>query len=318
VISTNYNLLTQLAGDGMTIRSQYDQTEEQAATGRVSDTYSGLGAQARTSLDLRPVIAHQSVWQSNIDAAQSRLDVTQTALSSINAIATNFYSQVNNINDVGDSEVTDIAASAKTALQQMGDLLNTKSGNVYIFAGQDTSNPPVPNTDPTVTGPQLLASPPTTAPFSSTIGTAVPEVDVGDGQRHKIGILANANGVAVSSAPTSGSYMRDIMTSLATLANLTAGPTAQATAQSVRSQLSSAISALATDTGALGEVQSTLTQRQSTLAETSTALSSQVSSVEDVDVAATLTKASSLQTQLQASYQIIAESRQLTLTSFLS
>jgi flagellin-like hook-associated protein FlgL len=43
-----------------------------------------------------------------------------------------------------------------------------------------------------------------------------------------------------------------------------------------------------------------------------------LSSVEDVDVAAALTKAAGLQTQLQASYQIIAGSRQLTLASFLS
>lgn len=317
MISAEFSLLSRLADDGVTVRKQLAQVQEQAATGRVSDTYSGLGTQARTSLDLRPVLAHQSVWQANIDSASARLDVTQSSLQAISQIASNFYAKTNNINSLGVSEVTDLATAAKSALEQVGQLLNSKSGDIYVFAGQDTSNPPVPNTNPTAMATALLASPPTTAPFSTTIGTAVPQVEVGEGQRMQVGLLANANTLAVSNAPTSGSYMRDIMTSLATLANLTPGATAQATAQSVRTQLSSAITAIGSETGALGDVQSTLNQRKTALSATSTALSAQLSSVEEVDVAAALTKAASLQTQLQASYQIIAGSRSLTLASFL-
>jgi flagellin-like hook-associated protein FlgL len=163
----------------------------------------------------------------------------------------------------------------------------------------------------------LLATPTTTAPFSSTISSSVPQVEIGNGERLSMGVLANANTLTASSAPTTGSYMRDIMTSLATLANLTPGGSAPATAQAVRAQLSSAITAIGTESGALGNIQTTLDQRKSALSATSTALSAQLSSVEDVDVAAALTKASSLQTQLEASYQIIAGSRSLTLASFL-
>jgi len=317
MISGEYGLLLRLADDGATVRKQLAQVQEQAATGRVSDTYAGLGVQARTSLDLRPTIAHQAVWQSNIDSAAARLDVTQSSLKAISQIASDFYAKTNSINDLGVSQVTDIAGAAKAALQQVAQLLNSKSGDIYVFAGQDTANPPVPNTNPAALSAALLATPTTTAPFSSTLGTAVPQVEVAEGQRMQVGVLANANTLAVSSPPTSGSYMRDVMTSLATLANLTPGPTAQATAQTVRTQLSGAITAMSSETGALGNIQNTLTQRKTALSETSTALSAQLSSVEDVDVAAALTQASSLQTQLQASYQIIAASRQLTLASFL-
>ena len=317
MIGTDYTLMARLLDQGTTVRKQLAQVEEQAATGRVSDTYAGLGAQARTSLDLRPTLAHQAAWQSNIDAASARLNVTQSALSSISSIASDFYARTNTINDNGVSEVASVSDAAKSALQQVAQLLNTKSGDVYVFAGQDTSNPPVPNTDPTVVGADLLASDTATPPFSSTLGTAVPEVEVGEGQRMQAGLLANANTLAVSGAPTTGSYMRDIMKSLAMLANLTPGPGAQATAMSARAQLSSAITAMSTETGALGGIQKTLTNRRSALSDTSTALSSQLSSVEDVDVAAALTKASTLQVQLQASYQIIAGSRSLNLAAFL-
>ena len=43
------------------------------------------------------------------------------------------------------SEVDTIAASARDALSQVAGLLDTQDAGVYVFAGQDTGNPPVPN-----------------------------------------------------------------------------------------------------------------------------------------------------------------------------
>ncbi len=63
MISSEYALLSRLADDGATIRKQLATAQEQSASGKVSDTYSGLGATARTSLDLRPTLAHQAAWQ---------------------------------------------------------------------------------------------------------------------------------------------------------------------------------------------------------------------------------------------------------------
>ena len=92
----------------------------------------------------------------------------------------------------------------------------------------------------------------------------------------QVGLLANQNTLATSQAPTSGSYIRDVLTSLATLANLTAGPAAATTAASVHSTLGSAVAALSDEQGALGDLQSGLTRRQTTLASIQTALSAQV------------------------------------------
>ena len=311
------SLLSRLTQDSGAVKQQLGVALQQEATGKISGEYSGLGTGTRTSLDLRPSVQHLQTWQNNIDAAATRLNVTQTALTQIGSIASKFYAQTNNINGVGASEVGSIAADAKQALQQVAQLLNTKSGNTYVFAGQDTATPPLTSTDPAVVGAAVLATPPTTAPFSSTIGTAVPTVEVGDGQTVQVGLLANQNTLAVSAPPTSGSYIRDILAGLATLANLTPGPTAQATAAGVRAQLGSAVTALSDEQGALGDLQSGLTARQTTLAATQTALTAQVSNAEDVDAAATLTKVQSLQTQLQASYQLIAGVKTLSLATYL-
>ncbi len=317
MISSEYALLARLAEDGGTIRKQLAQVQEQVSTGRVAGSYAGLGAGARTSLDLRPALAHQAVWQSNIDTAEARLDVTQSSLKAISGIASEFYGRTNNLNQLGVSEVASIAGAARSALQQVAQLLNSKLGDVYVFAGQDTGNPPLPSTDPAVLGSALLASDTATAPFSATLGTAPPQVEVAEGQRLSTGVLANQNTLAVSEAPTTGSYMRDVMRALATLAGLTEGPGVPAVSTDTRARLSSAITAMATETGALGNVQNTFNHRRAALDETSTALTKQISSVEDVDVAAALTRASTLQTQLQASYQVIAGSRELSLARFL-
>jgi flagellin-like hook-associated protein FlgL len=74
---------------------------------------------------------------------------------------------------------------------------------------------------------------------------------------------------------------------------------------------------MAEDTGVLGNTQSALSTTQTTLADTQTALTAQVSSVQDVNMASTLSNLSLVETQLQASYQVIATVSQLSLVKFL-
>ncbi len=299
------------------LRTKLDMALRQQSTGRVAESFAGLGPAARTSLDARPAMARTQTWQDNIDRAASRLDVTQTALKQIAAVAQEFYARTNAINQVGVSEAGSIASSARLALQQVAQLLNTKVGDTYVFAGQDTANPPVPDTDPAVVGAALLASDTAPAPFSTTLGTVPPTIEVGEGQRVQIGLIANRNTLATSDAPTTGSYMRDVMRALAALATLTPGPAAEATAADSRTRLHGAIGAMATETGTLGDIQATLATRKTTLAATQTALNQQVSNAEDVDLAEVLTRISTLQTHLQASYQLIAGLKDLSLAKYL-
>lgn len=310
-------LLARLTQAGSLVRQRLDAALEQQSSGHVADSYGGLGTLARTSLDLRPALRHHQVWQANIDQAAGRLDATQAALTRIGGIAAEFYARTNDVNHTGTSEVASLAAAAKQALEQVAQALNTRVGNAYVFAGQDTDTPPVPDTDPAVVGAALLASDTATAPFSANIGAALPTVEVGEGQRVATGVLANRNTLAVSAAPTTGSYMRDVMRALATLATLVDGPGVEAVAADTRTRLYGAIGAMSNETGALGDLQRGLETRKVALAATETALTKQVSDIEDVDMAATLVRVASLQTQLQASYQVIAGARDLSLARFL-
>ncbi len=357
--------LVRLVQDSTIIHGRLDKLTNQASTGLIADNYAGLGTGAPVSLDLRPQIASLQTWQNNVDAATGRMSVAQSALTQLQSIAANFYAQLNNVQSVNASEVDSIAASARDALRQVAGLLDTQDGGIYVFAGQDTGNPPVPAPDSiltsgfytqinaavgnlaingsaataTATYDVATSNAPGTSPFSAwlsqpstTLQANPPVVQVGQNQSEPVGIPASANGLipdsvstgnAIVGGPpsTTGSYMRDVLRALATIGSLSSSqandPGFDDLMQDTRISLSQATSAMAQDAGVLGNVQSSLTATQTRLADTQTALTGQVSAAEDVDMAATLSKLSLVQTQMQASYQLIATLGGMSLVKFL-
>jgi len=166
-----------------------------------------------------------------------------------------------------------------------------------------------------------------TSPFSAYLSQpatalARPTVEIGTGQREPIGLLASANAdVTSTGTSTTGSYMRDLMRALATIGSLSSLQVGAAgfgaLVQDTQASLGNAITAMNTDAGVLGDRQTALTQTQTTLAGVTTALQGQLSNAQDVDTAKTLTALSQTQTQLQASYQLIAQMKGLTLVAYI-
>jgi len=360
--SNEYGLYGALTGnvlqDSTTIKQQLDTLTEQAGTGYVSDSYAGLGAGAAgTALSLQPQIASLQAYQNNISAAAATMGVSQTALTQISAIASNFYAQVVNLNGLDPSEVDSVASDAQSALQQVAGLLDTTEGGSYVFAGQDSNNPPVPNPDAitssgfftqiqaavaglassggAATSQAVIAiaasNAATTSPFSaalsqpaSALANFVPTVANAPGQQTAIGVVASANAAVASAgtpATTTGSYTRDILCALATIGSLTSGQVNVAgfstVVGNVYTSLGNAITALNQDAGVLGDTQSALQTQATTQANVSTALRTQVGNVEDVNMAQTLSQLTQTQTRLQASYQLITGLQTLTLAKFL-
>jgi flagellin-like hook-associated protein FlgL len=231
--------------------------------------------------------------------------------------------------------------------------LNTQDGDNYLFAGQDTANAPVPSgnnilssgfylqINAAVAGLSANGASATTAatltiassnatgtsPFSTYLSQSVSAisatvVQTGEGGTVQTGLLASGNSVAVSSGTsTTGSYMRDLMRALATLGSMTSSqvndPGFGALVQDTSASLTGVVSAMATDAGVLGNTQANLATTKTQLSATTTALTGQLSSVQDVDMAAALSKLTSMQTQLQASYRLITGENSLSLMNFL-
>ena len=328
-------------------KTQLDTLTQQVSDGLVSDSYAGLGAAAQTSVDLRPQLGHLATQQTAINAVTGQLDVTQNALTQITSIASSFNSQIASLNNVSPTQIDTVAAGARMALQQMASLLDTTDGGNYVFAGTDSSNPPVPDPEDittsgfftqigtavaglsangaaaTAASTLQIASSDTagTTPFSGPPGQ-VATLELGASAPVQVGVLANNNTLVTSTGPsTTGSYMRDIMRGLATLGNLSStqanDPGFTALVQDTQSSLSGAITAIGQESGALGNIQSSLTAVQTQASETNTALTTQVSSVEDVDMAKTVSSLSQVQTQLSASYKLISEISKMSLVDYL-
>ena len=347
MIVGDYGPLGQAIFGSSQVKSQLDTLTAQAASGQVSASYAGLGAGARTSLDLRPQVNALQAQQAAIDQVTGRMSVTQTALTQINTLATSLNSQLAELNNVTPSQIDSVALSARSGLQQVAALLNTTDGSTYVFAGIDSGNPPVPNAATitssafftqigaavatlatsgaaaTLSATLAIASSnaPGTTPFAGPPGQA-PTVLLGTGAPAQVGVLANANTLAISSGTsTTGSFMRDILRGFATLANLSSSqanaPGFTTLVQDTRTSLSLAIGAMGTETGALGNIQSSLAAEKTQAADIGTALDVQLGSVENVDMAKTLSDLSAVQTQLSASYKLISEISSLSLVHFL-
>jgi flagellar hook-associated protein 3 FlgL len=358
----DYGQMTGLISDGGAVKQKLDQLTDQISTGLVSDTYAGLGSGAAVSLDLQPQIASLQTWQNNINQAASGMQVTQTAMTQIQQIAANFVAQTGNLEGSDASEVDSVAASAQQALVQVAGLLDTQDGNTYVFSGQDTENPPVPDPDSILTsgfytqinaqvsqlGTQGAAATtantltiagsdaPGLSPFSAYLSQPLqnaanptstlqaPTIQVGQGQTASVGLLASANSAVTSTgvpATSTGSYIRDLMLSLATIGSLSSSQVGDAgyttLVQSTNATLTGAVSAMAEDVGVLGNTQTSLTTAQTTMSDTATALTTQVGDVQDVDVAQAMTNLQLVETQLQASYQVIAAMSGLSLAKYL-
>ncbi len=335
-------LLGMLASQSATVRQRMDVLSQQAATGQKSATYAGLGDGAKISIDLRPQLQRIDTYTNNISQADTKLQMTGSALQQLSDIAANFATQTINMSAQTSPAVDSIAVQARLALQQVQVLLNTQSGGAYLFAGQDRANQPVPdaelaafvaavqapvatltNTNAAATAAATLAAATTTTVTSATLGTARVVVEVGDGLDLASGVVAGQNAYAVQTAPGStGSYVKDLVRGLATLAAMNSGQTALGNGftsfvTDIGTTLKGAVSAIGTEMAGIGQQQTVLSAQKSALSDTATAFTTQLSSVEDVDMAATATALSQVQTQLQASYKLIASMQNLSLVGYL-
>jgi flagellar hook-associated protein 3 FlgL len=351
MISGDYSTLGQLIANNASVKSQLNKLTEQISTGHKANSYGGLGSATQPALNLGNQISTLTNEQTVIGTATSQISVTQNALSQIYSIASKFAADTDSLNGVDPNSVDTVAAEANSALQQLAGLLDTKDGDVYVFAGTDSSNPPIPNPEDitssdfytqiasaigslsstTDNSAGILASTLATAqsnaagttPFSAGAATAAAAtLQLSNGQRVQTGLLASSNTLASSTGnSTTGSYTRDLLRSLSTLANLSSAqvndPGFTAVVADTRSSLQGAVTALSNETGALGNIQSTLTTTQTEESDTVTTLQTQLANVQDVDTATAITQLQEVETQLQASYKLVSSLQNLSLVNYL-
>jgi flagellin-like hook-associated protein FlgL len=355
---TGISLTSRIDLNTIVLRERLTKLGDQISTGRKGNSYAALGTEAPKAMDMRADIGRRETYQNTIGQTLSKVQVTQNVLNRIGAIAEKFAASSTKLLGAAKPEEIQIqAGQAKAALVEVAHLLNENYAGEYLFGGTDTHNPPIPNPNAiatTTTGmakkiadevAKLNATNATTVltaitgwatdddplvtPFSEYLETGDGKTEgrrnllVSDNERIDYGIIANRNAAVVSSGETTGSWARDLLRGLASIAGLT--PEKSQLGQSyvgfvtkVQEGLRSSVDALALERGALGVTEARLQSVQTLHESVTVSLTLQVRDLEEVDMAKTITSFQATQTQLEASYRAIAIAQQLSLTRFLS
>ncbi len=340
--TANGSTLARLTRESSVIKTQLDTLTTQASTGLVSQRFGGLGSAAQLSLDLRPQISRIDSFTQNIGVANTKLSVTDSTLGQLQTIAQTFLTGTYQMSATTPQGVDTMASQAKSALGQVEALLNTQVGQNYIFTGEDTSRPPLSDSafqsyvqsiqapvsslaaiGGTATAAATLAAAGASSPYTATIGSAPQTMQIGFGETAKVGVVAGQNAFATSQGgSTTGSYANDLIRALATISATSSSQTS--TGQSftdlindTRTSLQGVVNTISAEQSGIGIQQQILTQSQATLTSTKSALTTQVSNVENVDAAATAPALTQAQQQLQISYKLISSMQSLSLVSYL-
>lgn len=134
-------------------RSQLDDLQRQLGTGQKSTTYAGLGPDRGLSVSLRNQL---NLMNGYADAATNvgvRIDLASNALSGISSVATTVKGATQTDSFTVDSSgQTQTQRSAVGQLDQILQLLNTQSGDRYLFSGRATNQPSTGTLDQILNG----------------------------------------------------------------------------------------------------------------------------------------------------------------------
>ena len=352
---SNINLTARISLNATQLRDRITVLGEQISAGRKGKTYAAVGSDAPKAIDLRGELGRRETYQTTINQTLSKIRVSQDVLDRIGAIAEKFTANTAKLLGGAKPEEIQIqAAQAEAAMAEVATLLNEQFNGEYLFGGSDSRNPPIPNPQAIATSGMGLAikaqiaslngsnvtsvtnatktlaqsNAAGTTPFSVFLSTGPGATEArvniigNDSDRVEYGIHANRNASIVSTGDTTGSWARDLLRGLASIAGLTPdkaqlGNDYTTLVTTIRNGLNSSVDALALERGSLGLTEDRLQSMASRHESVSTSLTLQLSSLEEVDMAKTITSFQTTQTQLEASYRAIAMAQQLSLTRFL-
>src|SRR6187401_2319452 len=127
----------------LNIRAQLDNLTQQLASGRVSTTYAGQGANRGFALSLRAQVSGLNSYADTAKNVNTRLNVANLALQGLSDIATSVKSAASTSTIVlNNNGQTSGQITAQAAFANAVAVLNTQSGDRFLFSGRATDTPP--------------------------------------------------------------------------------------------------------------------------------------------------------------------------------
>ena len=300
------NLYLQSIGQ---FQTQASTLESEVATGVKSTQLSGLGATAGQLTDLQSEISQNQSYINTVTTVQQNVQESTTALSSIENIASNLAS---GLQQSAYATPPTIQSTASQLLQEISDLLNQQGANGYIFSGSQTGTAPfdasgLPNPG-TLTA--AVSGAPPSGYYAGNDTAAQAQVDTN---------LNITYGVTADNPA-----IENVVRVLNFLANLPAGspsssnPADEANVTQAQDLLNQGVSGLqqiiANQSGQTAELNQVQQEHQNAINLAQQSLGT----AENVDPATVITQLNTLETNMQASYTAISDLQKLSLVNYLS
>ncbi len=360
MISSSYGQLSRLIDVSTRSMDRFNEVQKQIATGKKSDTFGGYAPVARTVINLQNEFSRRESYINSIAIAQPRLAATQTALGRISTIMGDIQKTALSAAGTGPKDANLIRQQAQSSLKELTSLLNTKSDGQYIFAGSDSANAPIPSddlmggtsslfTDISARLSQIDGTPGNTLDdvladinalamddtsgrtiFSASLSAPKPvgtqdeaprSIAADDGQRVAVSPQSISYKDPTAPADSTGSWVRDLMRDLMTLASapdsLINSADGEAMMGRIAGNMDREMVSLGRTTANLAMSQRSLDALSEKHADMRVALKSQSSNVEDIDYTEAAARLKILETQLQSSWTILSRLGSMSLANFL-
>lgn len=178
-------------------QSAAQERQIQLATGKIADSYGGIGARTGELLSAEGVLARSKAYDGAADTALSRFQLQESGLSTVADAIALIRGRIVTALASGASEL--LLPEVETATLRIVSGLNTQIGGVYVFGGVDGSQPP------------LQAS--TLADFGAAANT---DALFAQAERARVPV---EEGVAIDGGATAFEVGRDVAAELKALAN---------------------------------------------------------------------------------------------------
>src|SRR6185312_240893 len=287
--------------------SALDQTQEQIASGKNSNTYAGFGDQTQMLTATIAAKGRIGTYTTATKFATTQVDLQDTQLTSLSNLVASLKKAVGDA--VSNNDASGLMAQAQNIFDEASAILNSKDANGdFIYSGGKTDVAPV--TAGTLSA--LQAMPAVANAFAN--GSMQKSVQVADGVTINYGMTASDIGTSLMQA------LKDIADFDASAGNsfttnLTAAQNTFLTG--AIAQITSVASDVNAATAANGYVSNRLDDAQGQQTSMTTLYKGFVSNIQDTNMAQAATQLSLNQTQLHAALQVTAGLHQLTLLNFL-
>ena len=278
----------------------------QMTTGKKSLRYSGVANQSNQLLNMRNSHVQTSQYMENNALADRRMQSMETNVATIQDIASRFRTELVNALNIENAADLALNQDAQYMLEEIAGLLNVKQDGRFLFAGSMTGTQPIDINDVTFLPPPGVY--PTAADTNYYQGDATKlKTRVGEAQLVTYGVTGDEAGFE--------EIIRALR--LAQTATTSPGPDTARLEESLRVVML-ALDDLSTIRSNIGIARNTVEETNQVHTEFLLYAEQSISDIENVDIAETLTRLSSDQFTLEASYVTISRVQELNLARFLS